>query len=200
MDLEVLVRRWLNVLHRPGANVAICSKSSEPHPTLPGTIHETAEIVEKAGGKALPIVLDVRDEDNINAAVKQTAEHFGGIDICVNNAGAFWIQPSMETTTKRHDLLFNINERAAFLVTRACHPYLVKSDNAHVLSLSPPLDLKSVWFQHTSPYSVSKYAMSLYALGWSKEFAEDGYCGEYTLAPGWCGNPCCGCSWRGRLA
>ncbi len=157
-----------------GANVAICSKSSEPHPTLPGTIHETAEIVENAGGKALPIVLDVRDEDNINAAVKQTAEHFGGIDICVNNAGAFWIQPSMETTTKRHDLLFNINERAAFLVTRACHPYLVKSDNAHVLSLSPPLDLKPVWFQHTSPYSVSKYAMSLYALGWSKEFAEDG--------------------------
>ncbi|OUS24630.1 short chain dehydrogenase [Gammaproteobacteria bacterium 45_16_T64] len=161
-------------LAEAGANIVICSKSSDPHPTLPGTIHETAKIVQDAGGKALPIVVDVRDDENIQSAVAQAVNEFGGIDICINNAGAFWMQPTAETSTKRHDLLFSINERATFLVTKACHPYLKKSDNGHVLNLSPPLDLKPVWFQHTSPYSVSKYAMSLYALGWSKEFAEDG--------------------------
>ena len=157
-----------------GANVAICAKSAEAHGTLPGTIHETAVAVEEAGGTALAIQMDVRFEESVAAAVSQTVEVFGGIDILINNAGAFWIQPSMETTIKRHDLLFDINERGAFIVTQACYPYLKRADNPHVLSISPPIDLKPVWFQHTSPYSVSKYAMSLYALGWAKEFCADG--------------------------
>ena len=106
--------------------------------------------------------------------VTKTVETFGGIDICINNAGAFWKQPTVETSIKRHDLLFAINERATFLVTSACYPYLKQAANPHVLILAPPLDLRPVWFQHTSAYSVSKYAMSLYALGWSKEFAADG--------------------------
>ncbi|GAA4882687.1 NAD(P)-dependent oxidoreductase [Ferrimonas pelagia] len=161
-------------LAQAGANIAIGSKSSEPHPTLPGTIHQTAEWVEQAGGRALAIELDVRDEASIQAAVAQTVARFGGIDICINNAGAFWLQPSMDTSAKRHDLLFQINERACFLVTQACYPYLKRSENGHVLSLAPPLDLQAIWFEHTSSYSVSKYAMSLYTLGWAKEFAADG--------------------------
>lgn len=161
-------------LGREGANVVVCAKSSEPHDKLPGTIHETAEAVREAGGKALALTVDVRDEGSVTTAVEQAVEKFGGIDICINNAGAFWMQPSMETETKRHDLLFGINERGTFIVTKACYPHLMQADNPHVLNLSPPLDLKSVWFEHTSPYSVSKYAMSLYALGWSKEFAPQG--------------------------
>lgn len=156
-----------------GANVAICAKSAQPHPKLPGTIHETAEAVAQAGGNPLPLMVDVRDPDSVNAAVTETVAAFGGIDICINNAGAFWMQPSMETELKRHDLLFDINERGTFLVTKACYPYLKQATNPHVLNLSPPLDLRPVWFQHTSPYSVSKYAMSLYALGWAAEFAPD---------------------------
>lgn len=165
-----------------GANVVICSKTAEAHPILPGTIFETAKAVEAAGGNALPIVVDVRDEESVNAAVQQAVTQFGGIDVCINNAGAFWMQASPETTMKRHDLLFGINERGTFLVTKACFPHLKKATNPHVLNLSPPLDLKPVWFQHTSPYSVSKYAMSLYALGWSAEFASDGI-GVNTLWP-----------------
>lgn len=157
-----------------GANVAVCAKSDEPHPKLPGTIGETAKAVEAAGGNALAVKMDVRNQESVELAVEATVDAFGGIDICINNAGAFWIQPSMETSVKRHDLLFDINERGTFLVTQACFPYLKKSSNPHILNISPPLDLKPVWFQHTSPYSVSKYAMSMYALGWSKEFADLG--------------------------
>jgi len=159
---------------REGANIVVCAKSGAPHPTLPGTIHETAHAVEQAGSRALPLLLDVRDADAIEAAVQQAAAHFGGIDVCINNAGAFWLQPSAQTSVKRHDLMFDVNERATFLVTRACHPYLRQASNPHVLNISPPLDLRSVWFRYTSAYSVSKYAMSLYALGWSTEFAPDG--------------------------
>lgn len=157
-----------------GANVAICAKSADPHPSLPGTIVETAELVKAAGGNPLPIKMDVRDEADVQAAVDKTVTEFGGIDICINNAGAFWIEPSMDTSAKRHDLLFDINERGTFLVTKASFPYLKTATNPHLLTISPPLDLRPVWFQHTSPYSVSKYAMSLYALGWSKEFAPYG--------------------------
>ena len=157
-----------------GANVVICSKTSDPHPTLPGTIHETAEAVEAAGGKALPIVMDVRDEHAVKTAVAKAVEVFGGIDICINNAAAFWMQHSMKTSIKRHDLLFDINERGTFLVTSACYPHLKKASNPHILNLAPPLDLKPVWFKYTSPYSVSKYAVSLYSLGWASEFASDG--------------------------
>lgn len=157
-----------------GANIVICAKTVEAHPTLPGTIFDTAREVEKAGGNALPVGLDVRDEDSVTFAVEKAVEQFGGIDICINNAGAFWMQASVETTAKRHDLLLDINERGTFLVTRACHPHLCKAQNPHILNISPPLDLRPVWFQHTSVYSVSKYAMSLYALGWAAEFASAG--------------------------
>ena len=158
---------------REGANVVICAKSATAHSSLPGTIHETAAKVEQAGGRALPLVVDVRDEASVNAAVAAAVEQFGGIDACINNAGAFWLQPSMETPMKRHDLLFAINERGTYLVTLACYPHLKQAANPHILNISPPLDLKPVWFQHTSPYTVSKYAMSLYALGWAAEFKPD---------------------------
>ena len=157
-----------------GANVVICSKTSEPHPSLPGTIHETAKIVEELGGQALPLVLDVRDETAVQATVAKAAEHFGGIDICINNAAAFWMEHSMKTAIKRHDLLFDINERGTFVVTSACYPFLKQAENPHILNLSPPLDIKPLWFKYTSPYSVSKFAVSLYSLGWAAEFAEDG--------------------------
>ncbi len=159
---------------REGANVVIAAKSTEPHPTLPGTIHETARLVHEAGGRALPLVLDVRDEVAVTNSVERAVAHFGGLDVCINNAGAFWMQGSADTTAKRHDLLMDINERGTFLVTRACHPHLCRAENPHILNISPPLDLRPVWFQHTSVYSVSKYAMSLYALGWAAEFAAAG--------------------------
>ncbi|PIE40803.1 MAG: short chain dehydrogenase [Gammaproteobacteria bacterium] len=159
---------------RDGANVVICSKTSNPHPTLPGTIHETATVVEENGGRALAIEMDVRDEQAVKAAVEKAVETFGGIDVCINNAAAFWMGHSMETSAKRHDLLFDINERGTYLVTAACYPYLKQSDNPHVLSLSPPLDIKPLWFKYTSPYSVSKFAVSLYSLGWAAEFKPDG--------------------------
>lgn len=159
-----------------GANVAIAAKSMEAHPVLPGSLPETAAAVETMGGNALALYMDVRDEASIQHAVQQTVEAFGGIDVCINNAGAFWMQPSMETPAKRHDLLFAINERGCYLTTQACFPYLKKSVNPHILTIAPPIipavDLRPVWFQHTSPYAVSKYAMSLYTLGWAKEFAE----------------------------
>lgn len=157
-----------------GANVALCSKTLDKHPTLPGSLQQVADDITNAGGNALPIAVDVRDEAQIHAAVAQTVERFGGIDICVNNAAAFHMQPSMETPVKRHDLLFAINERGTFLTTQACYPHLQQSDNPHILNLSPPLDLQPVWFQYTAAYSVSKYAISLYTLGWSKEFAAEG--------------------------
>lgn len=159
---------------REGANVVIAAKSGEPHPTLPGTIYETARLVEAAGGASLPLLLDVRDEASVVAAVEKAVSRFGVIDICINNAGAFWMQASPDMTAKRHDLLMDINERGTFLVTKACHPHLCRAENPHILNISPPLDLRPVWFQHTSVYSVSKYAMSLYALGWAAEFAGAG--------------------------
>lgn len=157
-----------------GANVALCSKTLEQHPTLPGSLQQAAEEIRAAGGNALPLVVDVRDEAQIAQAVAQTVERFGGIDICVNNAAAFHMQPSMQTPAKRHDLLFAINERGTFLTTQACYPHLQQAENPHILNLSPPLDLRPVWFQYTSAYSVSKYAVSLYTLGWAREFAQDG--------------------------
>ncbi|MDX1692986.1 MAG: NAD(P)-dependent oxidoreductase [Ketobacteraceae bacterium] len=157
-----------------GANVVICAKTASPHPTLPGTIYETAQAVTENGGRALPLEMDVRDETAVKHAVEKAVETFGGIDICINNAAAFWIGHSMETPAKRHDLLFDINERGTYLVTSACYPYLKQSGNPHILNLSPPLDMRPVWFRYTAPYSVSKYAVSLYTLGWSSEFRPDG--------------------------
>ena len=159
---------------RDGANLILTGKTLTAHDSLPGSLEATAERVRAAGGQALALVMDVRDEASVRQAVEQGAQHFGGIDVCVNNAGAFWMQPSMATSMKRHDLLFGVNERGCYLTTQACYPYLRQAANPHILNISPPLDLRAVWLQHTSPYTVSKFAMSLYALGWSKEFAAEG--------------------------
>ncbi|MES1928919.1 short chain dehydrogenase [Salinisphaera dokdonensis CL-ES53] len=161
-----------------GANVAIAAKTDTPHPKLPGTIHTAAEQIEAAGGKALPIVCDIREEDQVEAAVKQTAEHFGGIDICVNNASAISLTGTLETPMKRYDLMNQINARGSYLVSQKCIPYLKESqqkgNNPHVLMLSPPLDMKPKWFGPHVGYSIAKYGMSLCVLGMAEEFAEDG--------------------------
>ena len=157
-----------------GANIVVAAKSDTAHKFLPGTIHETAKTVEKAGGNALAIKLDVRIEDAVNAAIQKAAEHFGGIDVLVHNAGAYWLKPTAEFSVKRHDLVFDINERAYFLLAKAAHPHLVKADNPHILGLAPPLDLNPVWFMNSSAYTVSKFAMSLYTLGWAAEWKDDG--------------------------
>ncbi len=157
-----------------GANIVIAAKSDTPHKFLPGTIYETADAVEEAGGSALPIKLDVRSEEAINAGIEQAVQHFGAIDVLVHNAGAYWLKPTAEFSVKRHDLVFDINERAFFLLAKAAYPHLVKSDNPHILGLSPPLDLNPVWFMNSSAYTVSKFAMSLYTLGWAAEWKDEG--------------------------
>ena len=159
---------------RDGSNLILTGKTLQQHDSLPGSLEATAERVRAAGGQALALTMDVRDEASVRQAAEQGAAHFGGIDVCINNAGAFWMQPSMATSIKRHDLLFGVNERGCYLATQACYPYLRQAANPHILNISPPIDLRGVWLQHTSPYTVSKYAMSLYALGWSKEFATEG--------------------------
>ncbi|MEQ1612696.1 MAG: SDR family oxidoreductase, partial [Hyphomicrobiaceae bacterium] len=131
---------------RDGANVAIAAKTAEPNPKLPGTIHSAAAEIEKAGGKALPLLCDIRFEDQVRDAVSQTAAKFGGIDICVNNASAISLTPTEKTDPKRFDLMFGINTRGSFVTTQACLPFLRKADNPHVLMLSPPLDMNPKWF------------------------------------------------------
>ena len=159
---------------RDGANVVIAAKTAEPHPKLEGTIYSAAEAIEMAGGKALPLLLDVRDADAVEAAVAQAAGHFGGIDICVNNASAITLSRSLEIEVKRFDLIQQINMRGTFLVSRACIPYLRRSSNPHVLSLSPPLDLRPDWFAQHLPYTMSKYGMSMVMFGMAEEFRPDG--------------------------
>ena len=159
---------------RDGANVAIAAKTAEPHPKLAGTIYTAAEQVEAAGGKALPLVVDVRDESSVVAAVRQTVERFGGIDVCVNNASAISLTSSLETEMKRYDLMQQVNGRGTFLTSRACVPHLRKSANPHVLTLSPPLDLRPAWFAAHLPYTMSKYGMSLVMLGMAEEFRRVG--------------------------
>ncbi len=159
---------------RDGANITIAAKTSEPHPTLPGTIYTAATEIEAAGGKALPLLVDIRDEEAVNRAVEETATRFGGIDICINNASAINLAQSTEIDMKRFDLLQSINMRGTFIASRACVPYLRKSANPHILTLSPPLDLRPEWFGAHLPYTLSKYAMSMVMLGMSAEFADNG--------------------------
>ena len=159
---------------RDGANVVIAAKTAEPHPKLAGTIYTAAEAIEAAGGKALPLLLDVRDADAVEAAIAQAAQHFGGIDICVNNASAINLSRSEEIEVKRFDLIQQINMRGTFLVSRACVPHLRKSANAHVLTLSPPLTMRADWFARHLPYTLSKYGMSMVTLGMAEEFKADG--------------------------
>ena len=157
-----------------GAQVVITGKTSEPHAKLPGTIHSVAAEAEQAGGKALEIQLDVRDEQALQAAVEQAARHFGGIDVLVNNANAIGLTDTLNTPAKRLDLMWQVNMRATFLASQACIPYLKKAANPHILTLSPPLNLAAKWFAPHLAYSISKYGMSLCALGMAREFAADG--------------------------
>ncbi|MGO9802730.1 MAG: SDR family oxidoreductase [Steroidobacteraceae bacterium] len=159
---------------RDGANIAIAAKTTEPHPKLPGTIYTAAAEVERAGGKALPLTVDVRDEATVAAAVRQCAEHFGGLDICINNASAINLAATEQIDMRRYDLIQQINTRGTFVTTRACLPYLKRAANPHVLTLSPPLDLKPQWFAGHLAYSLSKYGMSLCMLGMAEEYAEAG--------------------------
>lgn len=159
---------------RDGAKVVITGKTSEPHPKLPGTIHTVAKEVELAGGQALPIQLDVRNEEQIQAAVAKAADHFGGIDILINNAGAISLSGTLETPMKRFDLLMEVNMRATYATSQACIPYLKKRSNPHILTLSPPLNMDPKWFAPHLAYAISKYGMSLCTLGMAEEFKKAG--------------------------
>jgi citronellol/citronellal dehydrogenase len=150
---------------RDGAKVALVAKTAEPHPKLPGTIFTAAEEIEAAGGEALPIVGDIRDEDTVAAAVAQTVGHFGGIDLVVNNASAINLAPMRDLPVKRFDLMQQINARGTFVVTQACLPHLRESDHAHVLTLSPPLSIDRRWLGGHSAYTLSKMGMSMITLG-----------------------------------
>jgi citronellol/citronellal dehydrogenase len=159
---------------RDGANIAIVAKTTEPHPKLEGTIFTAAEEIEKAGGKALPLAVDIRDEAAVKDAIARTAEKFGGIDIVVNNASAISITRTLQTEMKRYDLMQQINTRGAYMVTKLSLPHLEKSANPHVLMLSPPLDMKEHWFAPHVAYSIAKYGMSLCVLGFAGEFRPRG--------------------------
>lgn len=159
---------------RDGANVVVAAKTADPDPRLPGTIYSAAAEIEAAGGRALPVVLDVRSEDQVLAVVHSAAQHFGGIDILINNASAIHPQGILETPAKRYDLMMDINVRGSFLCAQACLPHLLKADNPHILSLSPPIDLQPKWFKPHLAYTTSKYGMSMIALGLAEEFREQG--------------------------
>src|SRR5215217_6879084 len=159
---------------RDGARVALMAKTAEPHPRLPGTIYTAGEEIEAAGGEALPIVGDIRDADAVEAAVAQTVEHFGGIDIVVNNASAINLSPMRDLEVKRFDLMQTINARGTFVVTRACLPHLRESEHAHVLTLSPPLSADPRWLVGHSAYTLSKMGMTMITLGVAADEAEAG--------------------------
>ncbi|MDW7645409.1 MAG: NAD(P)-dependent oxidoreductase [Desulfuromonadales bacterium] len=155
---------------RDGANIVIAAKSSRPHPRLPGTIHTVAADIEAAGGRALALQMDIRDEQQVAAAAAQAAETFGGIDILINNASAIYLAGTLQTPPKRLDLMFQVNVRGTFLASQACMPYLLQGGNPHILNLSPPLDLSPRWFKDHTAYTISKYGMSLCVLGMAAEF------------------------------
>ena len=155
---------------RDGANIAVAAKTAEPHKHLPGTIYSAAEEIEAAGGKALPLIVDVRDEASVYDGVEKCVAAFGGIDICVNNASAIQLTGTEQTEMKRFDLMNQVNARGTFLTSKACIPHLKKSANPHVLALSPPLDLAPHWFGRHVAYSMAKYGMSLCMLGMSDEY------------------------------
>jgi citronellol/citronellal dehydrogenase len=163
---------------RDGASIAIAAKTSDPNPKLPGTIHTAAEEIRAAGGTALPIQCDLRDENQIAEAIAQTAAEFGGIDILINNASAINLTPTEATPAKRFDLMFDVNVRGTFLASQAAIPHLRASAeagrNPHILTLSPPLSMKAKWFQHHVAYTMAKYGMSMCVLGMSEEFRKTG--------------------------
>ena len=161
-------------LARDGAKIAIMAKTNAPHPVLPGTIHSAAEEIVAEGGAVLPIVTDIRFEDQVNKAVEETVKKFGGIDIVINNASAISLTPTIYTEMNRFDLMFDVNVRGTFLVSKACIPHLLKSENPHILNLSPPLDMDKKWFKQTLAYSMSKFGMSQCVLGMAEEFKKEG--------------------------
>lgn len=157
-----------------GANVVIAAKTAESHPKLPGTVYTAAREIEAAGGQALPVVCDIRNEANVQAAVDATVEKFGGIDICVNNASAISLTGTEATTMKKYDLMNQVNARGTFLMSKLCLPFLKKSDHAHILNLSPPLDMSAKWFKNHTAYTMAKYGMSMCTLGMAEEFRDLG--------------------------
>ncbi len=159
---------------RDGANVTVASKTSDPHPKLPGTIHTAAAAIEAAGGQALPVVCDIREEAQVQAAVDRTVEAFGGIDICVNNASAISLTGTLETDMKRYDLMNAINARGTFLCSKLALPHLLRARNPHILNMAPPLDLDPRWFKRHLAYTMAKFGMSLCTLGMADEFREQG--------------------------
>src|SRR5258707_6637650 len=154
---------------REGANIAVAAKTETPHPKLPGTIHSAAEEIEKAGGRALALVVDVRDEESVKSAIDKTAAHFGGLDILVNNASAIQLTPVATTDMRRFDLMHQVNARGTFMVSKYAIPHLLKAANPHILMLSPPLDMKEKWVSCRTGYSMSKFGMSLVVLGLAGE-------------------------------
>ncbi len=163
---------------RDGANVVIAAKTDQPHPKLPGTIHTAAAEVEAAGGRALALALDIRDDAAVAAAVTRAAEHFGGIDILVNNASAISLTGTLATPMKRFDLMLSVNARGTFCCSQACLPHLQRAArggrNPHILTMSPPLNIDPKWLQHHVPYTLSKYGMSLLTVGLAAELRADG--------------------------
>lgn len=159
---------------RDGANIAIAAKTADPNPKLPGTIYSAAAEIEQAGGQALPIICDIRFEDQVHAAVEQTVKQFGGIDICINNASAISLTPTVQTGMKRYDLMHQINGRGTFLTSMLCIPHLLNAENPHILMLSPPLDLNPRWFAPHVAYTIAKYNMSLCVLGMAAELKPQG--------------------------
>ncbi len=156
-----------------GANIVIAAKTTEPHPKLEGTIYTAAKEIEDAGGKALPVMVDIRFEDQVQAAVQKAVDTFGGIDILINNASAISLTPTLATDMKKYDLMHQVNTRGTFLMSKTCIPYLKKSENAHILNMSPPLNMEARWFAPHVAYTMAKFGMSMCVLGMSKELKRD---------------------------
>lgn len=159
---------------RDGAKIVIAAKTSKPHPTLAGTIFTVAKEIEEAGGAALPLQVDVREDESVYEAVKKTVDTFGGIDILINNASAIYLAPTVDMPMKRYDLVSSVNGRATFLCSQACIPHLKNAANPHILNLSPPLNMKPKWFKDYLAYTMSKYNMSMCTLGMAEEFKSIG--------------------------
>jgi citronellol/citronellal dehydrogenase len=166
---------------RDGANVVIAAKTDTPHPALPGTIYTAAAEIEAAGGKALPLMVDVRSEEQVQEAVAKAVATFGGIDILVNNASAIFLKGTLDTPMKRYDLMHQINARGTYLCSQACLPSLLQAENPHILNLSPPLNMETRWFQNHVAYTMAKYGMSMCVLGMAGEF--EGKVGVNALWP-----------------
>lgn len=157
-----------------GANIVVAAKTERQHPKLPGTIHSAAAEIEAAGGAALPVVMDIRSEEMVTAAVEQAVARFGGIDVLVNNASAIYLAGTMDTPMKRFDLMHQVNTRGTFLCSKVCIPHLRKARNPHILNLSPPLNMQDRWFSGHVAYTMAKYGMSMCVLGMARELQDDG--------------------------